>query len=110
MALENPLTLKRGLILLLLVGGAILVARVWLFASGNVLVLDRHSVIDVAELRGSVEHRRLTRIGWLYFGIPSFDGSVWIRCESGATGEHGYVTSGSETRVKVSGACRLSDW
>ena len=102
--------MQRVLITAFLIGVALLGARIWLFATGNVIVLDRHGLVDAAELEGSMEHRRLSRIGWVYFGLPSFDASVRIRCKSGKVREFGYVTTGVETWVKVSRPCSLSQW
>jgi hypothetical protein len=79
--------------------------------SGSVIVHDNTGqVLSAAVTNDGVRPQALRRFpGGLFFGFPTFDGVVEVRCLDGSKDQAGYVTGGLHTSVTVVGSspCRL---
>jgi len=80
--------------------------------SGSVIARDETGEAASAVLTNDRLERPLLHLSRSTFmGIPSFDGTIEVRCQDGSKAQAGYVTGGLHTRVRVVGSspCRLSE-
>jgi hypothetical protein len=83
----------------------------YITVSGLAVVHDDTGEVASAVITNDHEERSLWRLpGGTFFGFPSFDGQIEVRCNDGSKARGGYVTAGLHTSVRVVGStpCRVS--
>jgi hypothetical protein len=82
--------------LIVVVGGSVAVAALWLMVSGSAVLYDPHHEVSSAELvDGWGKRQRLINLRFAHLGVPRLEGTVEIRCSTGKVIRSGYVTPGA---------------
>lgn len=78
-------------------------AAVAVVSLGLVVVWGGGEEVLAAELTNHVDRQQLTRLpGGAFIGVPALEGTVRIRCRSGATAEWGYASPGVPLLLNLS--------
>lgn len=92
-----------------LIAAIILVAAIaaWVWLQGSAVVIDDTGQVATAVITDGANPPAETPLHRLwnghFYGIPSFEGTIEVRCRNGTRSQWGYVIRGLHTRVRVVG-------
>jgi hypothetical protein len=77
---------------------------IYLALAGSAVVVDDTGDVVSAVITNDRHEQPLRRVWDGYFyGIPSLEGTIEVRCRSGSRNRWGYVTGNMHTKVRVVG-------